>query len=269
MRKNKLSCSEFIVATLRKLRRNPKNLPDDANSGMSLKRLWEVAKEIYSKDEFRNGLEDLLAQNTILITARQYGGGIREIAIRKIPDDIGNCDRWHLSEQGKYVSPTASESLKHRTIANFLVYVQADGLPKKAKRIQKVSYKQATAQAIIEETTPPPPYQQKNCNPANLISTLHIGIYRDLDGSLQVTSNRDRSYLADIENDGDGEIVKEVFFTKEDFGKNIKAHDVLKIFLEINDVFNDSSPSHIALEMIIKKVLLELLPEKMNPSVAN
>jgi hypothetical protein len=163
MTDTKPNCGDFIIATIRALRVNPANLKGGGRAGVRLGKIWAIASEIYSEEEFRPALNQLLGTELILATwhicqnvTREREGSPRSTRfgpwltqkISAIPDQLPLTDRWYCRDPSGNITTSDKNLDRYDLIAKIKLYVPADGLPKTVANLER---KRAgkTAQDII------------------------------------------------------------------------------------------------------------------------
>lgn len=158
MAQMKPDCKDFILATLRKIRLTPSNMKEGTKAGTSLHRLSAIALDVYSEAEFRQGLEDMLQNKTLVATwrivhvsAKDVWGRVHSELIKSIPANMPlDQGSWRRGMEDETVGRTKHESVEHDLVLGVKLYVAEDGLP---QHVSKLSKKRAGASAeqIIAE----------------------------------------------------------------------------------------------------------------------
>ena len=160
-RAKKPDCSDFIVAAARSIRMKPSNLKKGTSAGVSLNRLFSVAKEVYTANEFHKSLKSLIKNKTILMMGDEVDrmkvegqkhdawGRHRIVKIIDVPTNAPFLKRsWCLDSNGKITDPECKDIEEYRMIQNILLYISSDGLPDKIKKFVS-RIKRSRAQEII------------------------------------------------------------------------------------------------------------------------
>lgn len=143
-------CEKFIIATIRKIRNNPANLKV-GSAGVGISRLWKVVTIIYSEREFCEGLQNLVEDGSILVTARHFQGRRSwDEVVTRIPDIMGSVpEKWYLDDGLNYTSKATEDDEGINLLTYIKVYVRADGLPKMAQKI--IGTKTGNSSHIVHE----------------------------------------------------------------------------------------------------------------------
>ena len=138
--KGKPACSDFIIATIRRSRHDPKSLKPGAHSGVALRNVWKIAAEMYTEQEFRESLMALLENKEVII----IGGGFDEE--RNSEGETGRFVSFHeiifcpgndfplgekcvcLDMEGHPVYEVPKKEGAYRVFTRVRLYVVADGL---------------------------------------------------------------------------------------------------------------------------------------------
>jgi hypothetical protein len=149
-------CSDFVIAVARKIRMKPTNMVTGTAAGTAIRRIFPIVREYYSDKEFLKTLNQLLTDQTIIITAhistiekvdeeksadakdwhRRTEKNTKLTTIfRTAPFDRGRWffDRSKRSVQRKDLKPTE----EYLAIRSPRLYVVADGLPQKVTALEK------------------------------------------------------------------------------------------------------------------------------------
>jgi hypothetical protein len=59
---------DFILATIRTIRRTPDNMLNNVKAGVTVDRIWQFAEDMYSEEEFRDTLNELLREKILVGT---------------------------------------------------------------------------------------------------------------------------------------------------------------------------------------------------------
>ncbi len=148
---------DYIVEAIREIRAKPVNMESGTAAGVVIYRVWDVVSEIYTEQEFRQGLELLLMQKTLVAVwrichvkiNRNYGPH-RDEFITSIPENapLGR-DRWYRDMSGQTLEITEVESVEYDLIASIKLFVLADGLPKNYSK-RKNTQHGTKAQQILD-----------------------------------------------------------------------------------------------------------------------
>ncbi len=147
---DKPDCSEFIIEAARSLRQKPNRIrPPTASAGVALRRLYDIARDVYSEEEFRQGVKTLLNDGAVVVVARQgelecvdgqehskQTGPSRDVKVSALPEQLPfGFGKWYLNESN--LSVAAQVAGKYRSYHSILLYVVADGLPDKVSNLDK------------------------------------------------------------------------------------------------------------------------------------
>lgn len=140
-------CADFILATTREIRIPSGNAAPGIATGARINQIWEIAREIYSWEEFVKAVNSLLARKTILVTA--HANSKSTILMQAIPAGLPPPDswRWPINKEGAY----SAESSDY--LSSVKLYIVEDGLPEVVKKIVAPPAKKkpaATAQLILD-----------------------------------------------------------------------------------------------------------------------
>ncbi|MES2203035.1 MAG: hypothetical protein V4474_01790 [Patescibacteria group bacterium] len=161
MAKRKPPCAEFIVAAIRSLRRSFKNMNEGVSAGLGLDKLFKVSSEAYSEKEFRDALNGLIKDKTIIVAVRvdevekdeQRSPPVPKL-LSEIPREAPLLEKyWWKRPKGKFFEWDEHNRGKIKTYTRFdtlLVYVRADGLPLHIRRLDSGEGKHTTARQIID-----------------------------------------------------------------------------------------------------------------------
>jgi hypothetical protein len=132
---NRPVCSDFIIAAIRKERSNRTNMKPGTASGVALHRIFSMAREVYSNQEFRESLQTLIKNDVVILMAQtcevrsedSYRFWVRQKIVHIPPRAplIEHC--WRLDSEGEPVNDRAARSPK--TFCGLILYVTVDGLP--------------------------------------------------------------------------------------------------------------------------------------------
>lgn len=145
-------CKDFIISAMRTIRKNPTNLKPGTAAGVSIKRLWAVASEVYEEAGFRIALNDLIGQEVLCaswtigrVNSAGYSGPYCEVRLTEIPDGMPLSEHWiHRALDGKFIEAEKRRGIEHDVINQVKLHIIADGLP---SRLMKSSKKNAAALA--------------------------------------------------------------------------------------------------------------------------
>jgi len=140
----KPECKKFIVAAIRENRHAPWNMKSGVSAGVSLKRLWGFAYDVYSEAEFREALQTLLDNEILIATwGTQHINEHRErgperLAISsKIPAEMPLAvpKFWRRDMEGSPIEYSSNPPVECEEITNVKLYIVDDGLPKSVRRV--------------------------------------------------------------------------------------------------------------------------------------
>ena len=154
MSSKKPNCQEFILQAIREIRRNPSNLKPDARAGVKLNRLWDVARNIFTEDEFRHSLNSLLENDIVLVTWKvrnQRGKNRYEKATKLSMSTPLETERWHREKPTFHNTDSSANKVRYETVHKIMLYITADGLPEKVKKISTLE-RYSLATKIVAET---------------------------------------------------------------------------------------------------------------------
>ena len=123
MKQNKPACSDFIIATIREMRRKPqKNMPG-VNSGVGFDRVLSIVRQLYSGKEYKESLVKLMREGSVVavVGSSVQGVGYRKLEIDQLP------------------SNPVFEKKQCQSFQAPMLYVRADGLPKKISHLVRPS----------------------------------------------------------------------------------------------------------------------------------
>ena len=134
----KRDCSDFIISTARKIRKEPPNIKLGSCSGVKLTRIYEIVVASYTDCEIRKGLEILLEKGSVMLIA--HGFVVTWVKGRKmypfrdrrmltISDSTPLDKRVYLDREGLPVD--RHSKYVRESISKILLYVVEDGLPQK------------------------------------------------------------------------------------------------------------------------------------------
>ena len=167
MAKPKLS--DFLVVAIRAIRAKSTKMKR-AKPGVFIRRLWNVTSQEYNDEaKFREALSELLKSNVLAATWKlAYGttrtaeGGSRESSARSmgiyriesIPENLPFDDDshyyWHRHDGEFFKYEEREKHDTYEVIRSLLLYVVADGLPKKVPRKNgRMTSAKKTAREII------------------------------------------------------------------------------------------------------------------------
>lgn len=160
----KPKCQDFIVEVARAIRMHPENMRPGTAAGVALYRIFRVAIEAYSEDNFRRGLKDLLNNGKIILVARTtfverdasgkyISGSTSDTKLSALPKDLpaGRYGLWTVSGDGKYADVKGKKTMEYTQHRRPLLYVVEDGLPAKVQRFGAVGSSGTVAQQIIDK----------------------------------------------------------------------------------------------------------------------
>jgi hypothetical protein len=132
----KPDCADFIVAAIRAIRRKSNKLKVGTVGGIKIQKLFRIARDAYSAQEFREGLELLLKKRAIVIIGDVYNyrdGEAEEFfgtrqSISSIPGSIRFEEKeWSIDFKGAWID--SREVKDYQLFRRVSVYAVADGLP--------------------------------------------------------------------------------------------------------------------------------------------
>ena len=138
------SCEDFIIAAIRskrikRVRQTPNTAP-----GIELHKVWSVAQEFYTENDFRRAINRLL-QNGQLVGVKR--GAFLGSRIRSFKDKLTDLpDDWDLAMQQR--EGTCYKWDKTVLVGTVRLYVTADGLSDTVRRVTKTD--SSAASAILE-----------------------------------------------------------------------------------------------------------------------
>ncbi len=156
----KPDCRDFILTAIKETRPKLARMPAGAKSGISLRRIWSLASNFYSEEEFRESLHRLHSTGVLLIIwniGRGVEGRDWHIQHDEILDEIPpemplDRDYWHKEANSSsiiaYADILGTRAWKYDSINEVKLYIPADGLPLKVSRLL-VGKQDARALAVM------------------------------------------------------------------------------------------------------------------------
>lgn len=158
--KDKPTCADFIVAAIREIRCRSANLKPGTCAGVAMYKVYGIASEVYTDEEFREGLKTLMESDSVIVIGRGYDEKLngegkvsqkdcfrdRRIFVFVSNFPLGLC----LDGEGHPVDPELD--WQQRILRRILLYVRVDGLPQKVQNLlfSMRGGKRITAQKVIE-----------------------------------------------------------------------------------------------------------------------
>lgn len=140
-------CKDFILTAVKETRANLSKLRAGLKSGVSVTRIWSLASNFYSEEEFRKGLNQLYSAGVLLIIWN-IGRGVEgrdwhvqhDEIMEKIPPAMPlDSDRWCKEANGSsiiaYADILKTPVWKRDSINAVRLYIRDDNLPKKVSRL--------------------------------------------------------------------------------------------------------------------------------------
>lgn len=162
MTQKKPACSEFLIASVKKLRKDPANIKSGTAAGVQLKKVFAIAFELYSVDEIRSTIETLLKSGELVLTARVVSkakdeggkiesGSTRTQQLKVLPvSPVLREGHWILDDDLKSVDPKMVS--KYHLYWGIKLYITADGLPRVACEAEKFNNRYRTlADKVVQE----------------------------------------------------------------------------------------------------------------------
>lgn len=146
MTESKPDCGDFIIATLRAIRVPGGNTAPGIATGVRLDRIWRIAEERYTWEEFSRAINSLIKSGAGLMTGNKYTNV--HVLLREIPADFPapTSWRWPVNEKGELSARVAPGQY----YSSVKFYVVADGLPDVVQKILNPKKKRpVTAEQII------------------------------------------------------------------------------------------------------------------------
>ena len=152
----KPDCAEFIVAAIQEIR--PKKI---VPPGVRLEYIAELTLQVYSEEEFRESLQQLIDRKCVVATCLRIprtksegsweSGESTYVAIRKFPKEVALLrPRWDWDSEENIADKNVAYMYYHCLRPK--LYVAKDGLPKKVQALWKPKgSKTTTAWTIIEK----------------------------------------------------------------------------------------------------------------------
>lgn len=137
--REKPDCKVFLLAAVRKLRKNQANLENGRAAGAEIQKIFECAQELYLEEEIRKSLQALMDEKKVAVTIRGYfrenRGGIKKHVgdihqrISILPALSFDQRVWNMDvEMRREVDPEKVDD--HAHIRTMHIYLVEDGLPK-------------------------------------------------------------------------------------------------------------------------------------------
>lgn len=136
----KPECQRFIIAAIRTIR--PVRKEEKSPVGVAVRKVYDVAKDLYTKEEFIRALNEVIKKNLILCVAHYTPAHVSaERAGEKFlaeihPKTAVETSYWHFDTSGQPIgdsksmeTPEYGGRLEHPRL-----YVIADGIGDKTKR---------------------------------------------------------------------------------------------------------------------------------------
>jgi hypothetical protein len=144
---NAPDCRDFILTAIRETRPKLARMPAGAKSGVSVRRIWSLASNFYSEEEFREGLHRLHSTGVLLIIWN-IGRGVEDrnwhVQHDEIMDEIPpkmplDRDRWDKEANSSSIIAYADvldvPVWRRDSICEVKLYIPDDGLPRKVSRL--------------------------------------------------------------------------------------------------------------------------------------
>lgn len=142
----KKACSEAIIAAVRSLRHTDITLKPNTASGKRLRCIFKKMRR-FNENDVHAAFESLLRSGAIVIVAhvqevalsangesRRQTGKAARINVKELPAASLLAKRsWFLDSEGRPAKPGEVEGV--RQFFGMMVYVTADGLPEKIKKV--------------------------------------------------------------------------------------------------------------------------------------
>lgn len=150
-----LSCADFIVMAIRKIRYNPSNLKKGTKAGVSLPRLRNIVLDVYSPEIFCAELNTLLKEGTVAATwtssrylGNDYYGRNTMMKVTFIPKPIIIASGYSAFRiiKGEVVNFTDDD---HEKVREPQVYIVEDGLPARVAKLDKKSASASAADILL------------------------------------------------------------------------------------------------------------------------
>ncbi len=146
MTESKPDCGDFIIATLRAIRVPGGNTAPGIATGVRLNRIWRIAEERYSWEEFSRAINSLIKSGVGLMTGNKHTNV--HVLLRGIPADFPAPTSWKWPINEK--SDLSAHVVPGQYFSSVKFYIVADGLPQVVQKILDPKKKKpVTADQII------------------------------------------------------------------------------------------------------------------------